>query len=284
MEKDMEDQIGSEEEQERRPRGRFAIKFCAAALVVALVGGGGFWAYTSEKFPKFNELVDKYLPFNNDKNSLTDVISVEDKLPLEQVVSITYPGVNRYLDEPAGFYSLPSGYSAFYVNDNQQLIPAQLTVITDSSKNGENVVNYQSADGTTLTDFIGVQNDYAEFINRVQAIKNDIKNGNKTYTSALTPVKYEVPDLYLLNSGYELYCEDPTVKSMAKIAYVLSDGSKIYSIPSNVINQFMGVSTETCDLIVKYDYLQNQIIDIYEVYNSNGVGVSYDEGQTHSGR
>lgn len=285
----MKDQVTSsekkEEEEERRPRGRFAIKFCAAALAITLVGGGGFWAYTSEKFPWFNGFIDKYLHFNTDKDSVTEVINVEDTLPLDQngIISITYPGVNRNIDEPAGFYSLPSGYTAFYVNENKQLNSAKLTVITDSSKKGENVVNYQSADGTVLTNFIGVQTDYADFLNKVKGIKEKIKNNDKTYTTALAPIKYEVPDLYLLNSGYELYCEDQSVKGMAKIAYVLSDGSTIYSIPSNVINKFIGVSTETCDLLVKYDALQAQIIDMYNVY-SNGVGVNLDDEQENLGR
>lgn len=257
-----------------KSKKRFKIRYLAGGLALII----GAFAWYLNKTGKLEELIKQYWPFGNgEKNS---VMEIADSLPLDEdgVISITFPVVDRKIDSPEGLYSLPNGYSPYsiMVEDGE----ATLAKVTDSTKNGVNVTNYQSSNGGTPTGFIGVEDKYSEFLTEVEKIKEGIKDKDGGYTSMLTAINYEVPNLYYLASGYELYCEDETIMSQAKLAYVLDDGSKIFSIPSNLISNFIGVSADVCDVIVKYDYLRNQII---EVYQSNPLGVNNDE-TTNRGR
>ncbi len=250
------------EETKRKPKKRFKFRFLAGGLAIIL-GVVGYFLY---KTGRLDALIDKY--FN--KDAPKDEISViAEGLPLDEdgIVSITFPVVDRNLDDPQGLYSLPIGYTPYYVDVEEA--SSGLSKVTDSSKNGANVDNYQSNNGAVPSGYVGVIDKYANFLAQVEAIKANLyNNGNNESTISLTKIEYEVPNLYYLASGYDLYAEDPNVMESVKLAYVLEDGSKIYSIPANVVDKLIGVKKEVCELIVKYDTLRGQISHIYEVYSS----------------
>lgn len=267
---------------ESNKEGRFKVKFWGGAkkvgralLIAAVLGVAvSVVLYIWGKFPGFNNVIDKYILSHLPKRN-----NIEVALPVseDKLVSITYPGVDRNLDAVAGFYSLPENYVGFYIDENGQLREAKLTEITDSAKKGKNVTNYQSADGTAYTDFIGVQSDYAKFIIEMQKLKEGVKNNDGTYTKALEAINYQVPNLYLLSAGYELYCEDQTIMQQAKLATPLADGSKIYSIPSHLVSKFFGITPEARDMLNKYKELEGQIINMQQIYSTGNTSIAYSD-------
>lgn len=273
-----------------RKKKRFKVILWSCVLTAGLAGGT--IAYKTEVFPSFNGAINQGIEFlqglnqfKGDTSKEYDAETVEKaiaNLPLDEngIVSITYPGVNRNLNEPAGFYSLPDSYTAFCV-ENGSLIEANLQPISNSSKNGVNVINYQCQNGNPPDNFIGVQNSYAEFVKRIIEIKEKIAKKDKSITSELKHFEYEVPDLYLVKTGYELYCENQSLMAEVKLAGVVSEG-KIYSIPSRIAHNFIGITKETSDLIAKFNEFQGQIATIYNIYFANGV--PYDDEQTDRSR
>lgn len=271
-----------ETQSQDQTEGRYKVKFWGGAKKVgkALLIAAGAGAvisvglYVWGKFPSFNNAIDKYLLSKLPKGNNTEV-----SLPVseDELVGLTYPGVDRNLDAVSGFYSLPENYVGFYIDENGQLREAKLTEITDSVKNGKNVVNYHSADGTIYTDFIGVQDDYANFILEMQEMKDGMKNNDGTYTIALEAINYEVPNLYSLSAGYELYCEDQEMMKEAKLAAPLADGSKIYSIPSHLISKFFGITPAAREMLNKYNELENQIINMQKIYSTGNTSIVYED-------
>lgn len=253
-----EDYLDEEVEEETpKKKGKFKYFLGVAALATAV----GVTVYAG-KTGKLDKYIDKYL--KNRGNST----EIEDTLPLDQngVISITFPVVNRTLDEPAGLYSLPSGYTPYYV-DTENTTYTDLTIVSDTAKKGENVENYQSKSGNIPNGYIGVQDKYAEFLKKGENIKEKILAHDKSYTSELDEVKYDVSDLYYLSHDYDLYCEDHELEDKAKLAYVTEQGDKIYLIPSAYVNKFVGVNNNTCEFLTKYDELKSQITDIYSIYS-----------------
>ncbi|MCM1053699.1 MAG: hypothetical protein NC483_06985 [Ruminococcus sp.] len=253
------------DETRKKPKKKFKFRFIVGGLAII---AAGLWIFNS-KTGKIEKLIDKYFNYNDKPQD--EITAIAEGLPLDEdgIISITFPVVDRNLDDPQGLYSLPIGYTPYYVDTEEA--SAGLSKVTDSSKNGENVDNYQSNSGTVPSGYVGVVDKYAAFLAQVEAIKaNLFANGNGDSTIALTKIEYEVPNLYYLASGYDLYSDDPSVMDTVKLAYVLEDGSRIYSIPANMVDKLIGVKKEICEVIVKYDELRGQITEMYTVYTSEG--------------
>lgn len=276
--RDYDDYLDDELEEELEkeiPKKKGKFKYFFGFTVLATAVGVTVWAGKTGKLDKY---LDKYIKNKTDLGKI-ESSEIEDTLPLDQngVISITFPVVNRTLDEPAGLYSLPSGYTPYYVA-TEDTTYTDLTIVSDTTKRGENVENYQSNSGNIPNGYIGVQDKYVEFLKKAENIKEKIISHDKNYTSELNEIKYDVSDLYYLESGYDLYCEDPLVEDKAKLAYITDQGGKIYSIPATYVSKFIGVNNTTCELLTKYDELRNQIIDIYSIY-SEGIN---NETTNHS--
>ena len=245
--------------------------FGGIAAVVILAGGAGFVAYKMGAFDNVS--------FSNNVDNQNKYATVMATIPLDekQLAATTFPWTHRDI-----FWSIPSDSKPFSIaqdGSNQ----TNLTLVTDSYENGINVKNYQTSDGTIPSGIIGVQDDYADFLTEAAKRKNDIEAGKSRYTSELEHADKEVKGLYVVKSGYDLYCksEDSEIAESAKYAYDFStnnkeDGRKMYYIPEDKANNFIGVTTETCDMIDKYEILYDQILDVYDRYTGEGM----ENGQT----
>lgn len=138
------------------------------------------------------------------------------------------------------------------------------------------MVNYTWEGTVAPTGYIGVDSDYVEFLDYVDSKKVEITSGESDYTTDLVHDEYEVPDLYSVASGYELYCEDKTVSQTADLAWIYEDGSKLYQIPEENVSEFVAIESELCELIKQGDALKEQIAEMYETYKEQGNQVDYE--------
>lgn len=258
-------------EEKVKPKKKRRYKVLFTAGVLAAVMGAGALTYTN--IPEVQGAVDNfataYLPFlSNAKQSIIDIDGTQVALPLDEsgIVSITYPGVNRNLAEEKGFYSLPEYYTAYVVNRDNKLAKANLTPISNSTKNGVNVINYECRGGNPPASFIGIQNEYAKFVDKMIACMEKIAKRDPKYTSPLVEVNYEVEDLYELEAGYVLYCTDASLAANGRLAYVAANGKQVFSIPRQYINSFVGITQETYDLIQLFTALESQIVAMNSIY------------------
>lgn len=267
-EKDVERQEPkAEQENSKRAskpkKKRFKIRYFAGFMVLVAVAAAAF-AY---KTGKFDNIIKKYFGDDDNLDNNPVTTTVADNLPLDDngIVSITYPIVDRTFEEDNGRYSLPAGFVPYYVSKTPQ--ESELSGFKNSSS--ANVSDYESNVETKPTGYIGLDQEYAGFMSRIEDIKTKIAAGDSTYTSPLEQVGYEVSDLYKIANGYDLYTEDVSARDYAKLAYIDSDGSKVYMIPSLYVSKFIGVKTEIVELITKYEGLREQIIFAYNTYNNN---------------
>lgn len=217
----------------------------------------------------------EYIPFDKDK---TAIEQLAEDLPLDEegVVSITFPVVDR-----TKYDSIAVGFEPFYVDSEGELCKAELEQVGGK----DNVVDFEkTSNGTEATNYLGIADNYANYLEEVKAIKAKILARDKSVTSALESIDYEVPDLYLLASGYQLYCDDQSLVDQAKVAEKHEDGSVVYYIPASISDKFVGVTAEVCNLIVQYDILNDQMVDRYYYYfGDNSYGIT-DEVQENLGR
>lgn len=273
LEKKPEQKVEQQEQKVEQEKGkraskpkkkRFKIRYFAGFMVLVAVAAAAF-AY---KTGKFDNIIKKHFgdDDNLDNNPVTTTIA--DNLPLDDngIVSITYPIVDRTFEEDSGRYSLPAGFVPYYVSTTPQ--ESELSSFKNNSS--ASVSDYESNDANNKpTGYIGLDQEYASFMARIEGIKTKIAAGDTSYTSPLEQVGYEVSDLYKIANGYDLYTEDAEARSYAKLAYIDTDGSKVYMVPQLYISKFIGVKTEIVELITKYEGLREQIIFAYNTYNNN---------------
>lgn len=215
------------------------------------------------------------IPFGKDK---TAIEQIAQDLPLDEegVVSITFPVVDR-----TKYDSIAVGFEPFYVDSEGNLCKAELEQVGGK----DNVIDFEkTSNGEEATNYLGIADNYANYLEEVKAIKAKILARDKSVISALESIDYEVPDLYLLASGYQLYCDDPSLINQAKVAEKHEDGSVVYCIPASIVDKFVGVRAEVCNLIVQYDTLNEQMIDRYYYYFGDSSYGLDDEVQADFGR
>jgi len=249
----------------KKKKGKRTWKFYVGTIaVVAAFASAVFAAY---HFGVFNNVIKKYFNNNSDDTNKDEITAVADLLPIDNdgIIEITYPIVDRTLEEANGRYSLPEGMIPYFINNTES------NVSLSQSKNGktDNVKDYESNSENKPVGYIGLNQEYAGFMSRIEDIKVKIAAGDSTYTAPLHPEVNEVPDVYSIPEGYDLYTEDEEAKGQAKLAYVAEDKTKVYIIPSKYVSKFIGVKTEIIVLINKYEGLREQIIFAYNIYNSN---------------
>ncbi len=251
--------IGSESKPKKK---RFKIRYFLGALTLtAAIGVGAFWGY---KTGKFDFLKNK----NDDNLNKDEYTTIADSLPLddEGIVNITYPLVDRTFGEAKGRFSLPAGFVKYYFDTTPE--DDQLKSFKNSTTN--NVNDYEvKVEGTKPTGCIGLANDYAGFMEKIEGIKAKIAAGDATYTASLEQVEHEVSNLYKIPGAYDLYTEDENAKKEVQLAYIDTDKSKVFMIPSEYVDNFIGVKSEICELIAKYEGLREQVILAYDTYNNN---------------
>lgn len=222
--------------------------------------------------------------FSNDDTDKDEITAIADMLPIDNngIIEITYPIVDRTLEETNGRFSLPQGFVPYYISERE--IATSLSETNNTT--AKNVTDYEANSENKPTGYIGLDQDYAGFMTRIEDIKVKIAAGDTTYTAPLKTVDYEVSDLYSIPDGYDLYTEDSEARGYAKLAYIDTNGSKVYMIPSMFINKFVGVKTEIVELITKYEGLKEQVIFVYNTYNNNAREVieAIDEETTNRGR
>lgn len=272
-------QINGRRVKDTKKKGKRVIKLCAGIVLIGLVIGGTI-AYRMGIFDNF---IKKYLSNDNDTNK-DEITAVADTLPIDNdgIIEITYPIVDRTLEETNGRFSLPQGFIPYYVSESE----ATTNLSETKNTTAKNVIDYEANSENKPTNYIGLDQDYAGFMTRIEDIKVKIAAGDTTYTTPLKEVKYEVSDLYTIPEGYDLYTEDENIRSQAKLAYISEGNTKVYMIPAMYVNKFIGVKTEIVELITKYEGLKEQVIFAYNTYNNNTreyIG-AIDEETTNRGR
>jgi len=272
-------QINGRRVKDTKKKGKRVIKLCAGIVLIGLVIGGTI-AYRMGIFDNF---IKKYLSNDNDTNK-DEITAVADTLPIDNdgIIEITYPIVDRTLEETNGRFSLPQGFIPYYVSESE----ATTNLSETKNTTAKNVIDYEANSENKPTNYIGLDQDYAGFMTRIEDIKVKIAAGDTTYTTPLKEVKYEVSDLYTIPEGYDLYTEDENIRSQAKLAYISEGNTKVYMIPAMYVNKFIGVKTEIVELIAKYEGLKEQVIFAYNTYNNNAREVieAIDEETTNRGR
>lgn len=262
--------------------GRFVIRIFCGILGVAIVAVGIAEAITG--FLGIKKIFNNLGKSDEDKQ----ISEIFETLPLDQdgVISITFPVIDRTNRD-----SVAKGFVPHTLDENGNLIKVELNPIENENANSS-VVDYEKTNGTNIGDnftpsgYLGIQEDYAYYLEVVKDMKAKIVARDESVTSALMPIEYDVPNLYLLPSGYQLYCDDQSLFNLAKVAELHEDGSIVYSIPAYVSNKFVGVKEEVCTLIVQYDTLEGQMIERYFYYygDANTALGENHEPQNNMGR
>lgn len=233
---------------------------------LALVGSISAAALTGFDYIRSNTDLLNGFGKKDDVNP-NDLLAFSESIPLDKdgVISITYPFVDRTFEEVNGRYSLPNSYDYVYVGDGEA---PTLNVIKNGELEPDNIVNFESADGYPK-EVIGVQKDYANFLDGAGKTKSNALSENNPNNSKLVLENYEVPNVYSLPAGFKLYCEDEEVNKQALLAYIAEDGTNVYVIPKSVIDEFVVVTEDDFTIIGKYNILKDQIWEIYVQYESN---------------
>ena len=205
--------------------------------------------------------------FGKDDVNPDDLLAFSEAIPLDKdgVISITYPFVDRTLENVNGRYSLPDSYDFVYIGDDES---PTLKVIKNGELEPSNIVSVESNDGYPV-DVIGVKTDYANFLNDAGEIKSNALSESNPNNSKLALENYEVPDVYSLPAGFKLYCEDEAINKQALLAYIAEDGTNVYVIPKALIDEFVVVTENDFTIIGKYNVLKDQIAEVYDLYESN---------------
>lgn len=213
------------------------------------------------------------------------VAFAEEALPIDNngIIEVTYPITDRTLEEENGRYSFPEGYVSYMINGDED--NTYLEEYKGNSGTNKSVVDYQTNNGLKPVGSIGIYPEYKNFLDNVAKIKENIAKGDTTYTVALNKEEYEVKDIYSLPDGYDLYTEDEEAKGQAKIVYIAEDKTKVYMIPAEYVDKFIGLKSEICIVFEKYEGLREQIIFAYNTYNDNSreyLGAIDEETRNHS--
>lgn len=224
--------------------------------------------------------------FSNDDTDKDEITAIADLLPIDNkgIIDITAPWYDRTLDEDNGRYTFTDGYVPYDIYNSEN--GTHLEAYQGNGEGSKNQVDYQTNNGLKPVGSIGILPEYKEFLTKIEDIKVKIATGDTTYTAPLESVDYEVSDLYKIPGGYDLYTEDSEARDYAKLAYIDTNGSKVYMIPSMFVSKFIGVKTEIVELIAKYEGLKEQVIFAYNTYNNNAREVieAIDEETTNRGR
>lgn len=265
-----------------KKKGNRVINWKVGVCALAIVAGATYF------YDKETGMISDWLDdaFENKKPN-DSIAAIADKLPVDNkgIIDITLPIIDRTLEEPNGRYSSFDGYDTYgiYTEDGK----VELKRYSNATNNtaGGSVVDYQSVDGVKPTGVISIVDDYSEFLNYMEGVLDSIAKGETTYTSKLKKIDYEVDDLYSLKDGYDLYTDDVSIRSQAELAYIDTDKTKVYMIPAQYVGKFVGVQSEICEYILKYEGLREQIIFAYNTYNENArqfIGTIDEETENRS--
>ena len=264
----------------KRKAKRVIVLFGGVVLIASIVA-----STIAYKAGLFDNFIKKYLS-NDDDTNKDEITAVADLLPIDNngIIDITTPWYDRTLDEDNGRYTFTYGYVPYDIYNSEN--GTHLEAYQGNGEGSKNQVDYQTNNGLKPVGTIGILPEYKEFLTKIEDIKVKIATGDTTYTAPLKSVDYEVSDLYSIPDGYDLYTEDSEARDYAKLAYVDTNGSKVYMIPSMFVSKFIGVKTEIFELIAKYEGLKEQVIFAYNTYNNNAREVieAIDEETTNRGR
>lgn len=292
--KDSTDEILEEEvEQEENNKKRFKFRWNKKASI--LVGILMVAIITEEATYGFAIKQIKGLWQKSDNDDLDGVLAGEviNTLPLDRngVLSITVPiGVKPLEGQKQNainntFYYAPLNFDNYYINEssNNQV---ELIEVNGDPRDNDNVRYWTTTNNIEATGYVGVQSDYANFLEQYDSIKAAIASGSDTeYSIPLEKVDYEVPDLYKVPFGYELYCEDKSAYEYVKLAYIDYDEAdqnkeylvKIYQIPEKCLANFVVVTTSAYNILIKGDELKSQLVEVYEIYSQDKGNMGYEE-------
>lgn len=284
----------------RKPKKRFKIRYFAGAATLIL-GATGIWAGVTGKI----DLSAIKKMFGN-KPNIDNIDSIGGTLPLDRdgIFNVSSPFGVKMLEKKEDdsealvnstgietFYFLPSGdFDYYYLFDEENQV--MLMEVTDDPRATGDVKYYQTVDGSRASGYIGVQHEYYEFLKAADDVKDIIATGDdKTYSTSLDPVQYDVANLYKVPAGYQLYSEDKSNYDYLDLAYVDYDEtdsskekySEIYSIPKEYVDDFLAVTEETYDLLTKSDEFKAQLIEAYDIYSQDMGNMGYEE-PTNRGR
>lgn len=278
----------------RKKKSRKIKWFAGATVAVVLIG-----ALTVEELQygwitnKAKNLFKNFGAQDLNKDSITEVLA---NLPLNNdgIISVTVPMGVKPLDNEQKelfYYLSDEEFAKYYVYDDGKQV--ELQEVTDDTRDNEKIQYFKTANGEIATGYIGIENEYAEFLKLHDEIKSTISPTDKTaYSTPLIPVIYEVSDLYKVPDGYELYCDDKSVGEFAELAYIDYDEtetnnehfSKIYSIPENFLENFIPVTKEAYKVLSYGDELKADLVDTYEMYSQvkGNMGYAYEETTNRS--
>jgi len=258
--------------QKKKKGSRVKKIFGGIALTGALILGATGW-YFKDNIGDFVKGLGKK-DINPD-----DLLAFSETIPLDRdgVISITYPFVDRTLDETNGRYSLPDSYDFVYVGEGEE---PTLDIIKNKDMEPGNIINFESTSGYP-GGVIGVRSDYASFLNDAGALKNTALGEDNPNNSKLKEENHDVPNVYSLPNGFKLYCEDEAINKQALLAYIAEDGTNVYIIPESVIDKFVVVTENDLIIIGKYNDLKDQIAEVYYQYEDNRLN---NGTQTNLGR
>lgn len=288
------DEILEEEvEQEENNKKRFKFRWNKKASI--LVGILAVAIITEEATYGFAIKQIKGLWQKSDNDDLDGVLAGEviNTLPLDRngVLSITVPiGVKPLEGQKQNainntFYYAPLNFDKYYLDecsDNK----VELIEVAGDPRDNTNVRYWTTTNNIEATGYVGVQSDYANFLEQYDSIKAAIASGSDTeYSIPLEKVDYEVPDLYKVPFGYELYCEDKSAYEYVKLAYIDYDEAdqnkeylvKIYQIPEKYLANFVVVTTGAYNILTKGDELKSQLVEVYEIYSQDKGNMGYEE-------
>ncbi|MCI9280916.1 MAG: hypothetical protein HFI49_01480 [Bacilli bacterium] len=196
-----------------------------------------------------------------------DLLAFSETIPLDRdgIISITYPFVDRTFDEINGKYSLPDSYDFVYIGDSES---PSLSVVKNGELEPDNIINFESTTGYPK-EIIGVKKDYANFLDEAGEMKATALSDDNSNNSKLVLENYEVPNVYSLSAGFKLYCENEEINKQALLAYIAEDGTNVYVIPANLIDEFVVVTEDEFTIIGKYNEFKERIAEVYVQYESN---------------
>ena len=257
------------------------------ASLTALALAGAIVVEALSGFPNLGKLKNAFK--NKDSKTPTEAIDNSILLDEDGILSVTVPINVKPLEwqkedgSMEVFYQAAPGFDPYYVYDDNNGI--KLIEVTGDPRDNEKVQYWTTENGTPATGYIGVEESYSSLLEEYEIRKSAVASRDKAYCTPLEPIYYEVPDLYRLPEGYELYCEDPEIMQYGKLAYIdynETDNTNehwrsIYQIPERYLNHFIGVTRETYSILVNGSALKDQLVDTYEMYSQEQGNMGYDE-------
>lgn len=244
----------------KKKKGSKIKKIFGGLVLTAAIAGIAGYAFR-------DDIGDFIKGFGKKDVNPDDLLAFSESIPLDRdgIISITYPFVDRTFEEVNGRYSLPDSFDYVYIGDGES---PTLNVVKNGELEPDNIVNFESTTGYPK-EVIGVQKDYANFLENAGEMKMTALSEDNPNNSKLVLENYEVPNVYSLPAGFKLYCENEEINKQALLAYIALDGTNVYIIPESLIDEFVVVTEDEFTIIGKYNVFKERIAEVYVQYESN---------------